>query len=125
MARARFVLFVVVLLILLVAFGSVTPVRAQGASAAIAALQPGNLFDGFLGPFRAEQSAISINYVILCYNVTTREKRVIETVAVIPDGSTPAQANTAMTAAIVSACAAVGFTVSANAVFLPVFQRGT
>lgn len=116
---------VMALSLLLVVCGSITPVRAQGVSAAIAALQPGSPLDGFVGPFRTEQSAIDINYVILCYSVTTRDKRVIETIAVIPDGSTPAQANVAMTSAIVSACGAVGFTVTANAVFLPVFQRGT
>lgn len=103
-----------------------TPVlSAQSNSAAIAAVDRGEIFDGFVGPFRISPTGVDVNYSVLCYNPTTRDKRIIAVIVALTDGSTPAQSVAATTAAIVQACGAVGFTVLPTLVFLPVFQRGS
>lgn len=121
MAQPRKVLFALVVFLALVA----APLRAQTNSAAIAALAPGDIFAGFVGPFRATQTGIDFSYVVLCYNLTTRIKVVTQAIVSIPDGTTAAQVATITTSGVIAACGDLGFTAAPATVFLPVFQRGS
>jgi len=98
--------------------------HAQVSGVALAALATGQPLAGFIGPWRSTATGVDILYVILCYDTVTREKRMSEVVASIPDGSSLATMRTIATTAVVDGCDNMGITVPRGAVILPAIQLG-
>lgn len=98
--------------------------QAQVSGVALAAFSQGNVFDGFVGPFKVTPAGVAMNFAVLCYAPVTREKATPEAVANIPDGSTLSDMRTLITTAVVQACSKSNITVPRAAVFLPVLQAG-
>jgi hypothetical protein len=107
-----------------IALASYTGTQAQVSGVALAALGTGNPLAGFIGPWRATATGVDILYTILCYDTVTREKRISETFASIPDGSSLATMRALATTAVVDECAQGGIIVPRGAVLLPSIQLG-
>lgn len=99
---------------------------AQVTGVAFVAYGQGNIFEGFIGPWRPTPAGMDISYTVMCYDTIQTPRRRVggEVIASIPDGSTLANIRTLSTTAIVDACAAQGVTVPRGAVLLPQVING-
>lgn len=100
--------------------------NAQGNGVALAAAGRGNPLppDGFVGPWATTATGIKIAYDVLCYHTFTRDKRTLEVIVDVPDGSTLNDVASISTTGIVNACAFYGITVPRAGVILPSIRQG-
>lgn len=107
--------------VLLLAGLLVVAPMAQAVGVAFAVLVGSLPFDPVIA---VTPTGISVQYLLLCYDSITREKKVDVIKVEIPDNTPLAQHIVLDTDAAVAACAAQGVTVARNRVFFPMFQPG-
>lgn len=99
---------------------------AQVSGVAFVAYGRGDIFDGFLGPWRPTPAGMDISYTVMCYDTIQTPRRRVggEVIVAIPDGTNLTGIRTLSTTAIVDMCAQNGVSVPRGAVLLPQVING-
>jgi len=107
-------------------FSAPTYTGAQVTGVAFVAYGQGNVFEGFVGPWRPTPAGMDISYVILCYDTVQTPRRRVggEVIVSIPDGTSLNGIRILSTTAIVDTCAEAGVAVPRAAVILPQVING-